>query len=99
MATKLAPKPARMPPYIIEAGPPFKRENWKVVATLSQPDCMRVWKAMAATRLMKRYEGSADRATASNNLTTNLQLSLWGKKWPILLGQLDFLFVQVGGSL
>lgn len=99
MATKLAPKPARMPPYIIAAGPPFNRANWKVVATLSQPDCMIVWKAMAATKLMKRYEGSADRTTASNYLATNLQLRLLGSSWIILIELLGSLFFRVGNSL
>ena len=38
--TKVAPKPTRMYPYSIEAGPPFNRANWKVIAKASQETSM-----------------------------------------------------------
>jgi len=34
-ATALAPKPTRMQPYTIDAGPPFNKANWKVTANVS----------------------------------------------------------------
>jgi len=39
----------------MEAGPPFSKENWKVVATVSHAAWMITSKLMNDGRLMKRY--------------------------------------------
>lgn len=36
MAIRVVPRPAKMLPYVIEAGPPLLRENWNVAAAASQ---------------------------------------------------------------
>ena len=53
-ATAVAPKAARMAPYTIEAGPPFSRENSKVMATVSQAHCKMISKLIDEGKLMKR---------------------------------------------
>jgi hypothetical protein len=34
-ATAFAPKPTRMQPYTMAAGPPFNKANWNVTANVS----------------------------------------------------------------
>jgi hypothetical protein len=53
--TKVAPKPTRMHPYTIEAGPPFNKANWKVRAKASQETSMMSPKLMIEERLIYLY--------------------------------------------
>jgi hypothetical protein len=53
--TKVAPKPTRMHPYIIEAGPPFNKANWKVIAKASQETITTSPKLTMVGRLMCLY--------------------------------------------
>jgi len=54
--TKVAPKPTRMVPYNIEAGPPFNKANWKVRAKASQETRIMSPKLTMEGRLMYLYE-------------------------------------------
>jgi len=54
--TKVAPKPTRMHPYSIEAGPPLSNENWKVTANASQETSTMSPKLTIEGRLMYLYE-------------------------------------------
>ena len=54
--TKVAPKPTRMHPYSIEAGPPFNKANWKVIAKASQETSTISLKLTMEERLMYLYE-------------------------------------------
>lgn len=53
--TKVAPIAAKIPPYAIDAGPPLKSENWKLIATVSHPAWRVTSKKTADGKLMKRY--------------------------------------------
>jgi len=53
-ATALPPMAARMPPYTIDAGPPFNKENWKVLATVSHAAWIMTSKLIDEGRLMNR---------------------------------------------
>jgi len=53
-AIALPPKAARMAPYTIDAGPPFNKENWKVLATVTHAAWTRSSKLIDAGRLMNR---------------------------------------------
>ena len=53
-ATALAPKPTRMQPYTIDAGPPFNKANWKVTANVSHEMSIITLKYTAEDKLMYR---------------------------------------------
>jgi len=55
-ATKLAPKHTRIHPYIIEAGPPFNKENWKVIEKDSQEISTMNPKLVMEGKLMNLYQ-------------------------------------------
>jgi len=44
----------------MDAGPPFSRENWKMVATVSHAAWMIISKVIDDGRLMKRYKVMSD---------------------------------------
>ena len=53
-ATRVAPMPAKIPPYSMEAGPPFNNENWKVYAIASHADWTTISKLKTEGKLMYR---------------------------------------------
>ena len=52
--TAVPPKEARMAPYTIDAGPPFNKENWKVVAKVSHAAWIMTSKLIDEGKLMNR---------------------------------------------
>lgn len=51
-AMSVVPRPEKMLPYAMDAGPPFASENWNVTAAASQEHCRRKEKLMAEGALM-----------------------------------------------
>jgi hypothetical protein len=60
-ATRVAPMPAKIPPYTMEAGPPFNSENWKVYAIASHADWTTTSKLMTEGKLMYRCKRINDK--------------------------------------
>jgi hypothetical protein len=50
--TKVVPKPTKMHPYIMEAGPPLNKANWNVKAKASQETSTISPKLRMAEKLM-----------------------------------------------